>query len=75
VVVTRPGLVHAPGMTVTRTAMAALPASLKGVGVQELAAVSLDVAVRGGEGGKVLENAELAARGSVLFKAELMRNK
>lgn len=51
------------------------PAAVKGVGVRELAAVSLDVVVKGWQGGKVLENGELAARGGVLVKAGLERKK
>ncbi|KFZ16343.1 hypothetical protein V502_05149 [Pseudogymnoascus sp. VKM F-4520 (FW-2644)] len=74
VVVTRPAMVHAPG-SVVGLLMAGLPAALRGVGVRELAAVSLDVVLKGGDEGKVLENGELAARGGVLVKAGLGREK
>lgn len=70
VVVTRPAMVHAPGSMVGLL-MVGLPAAVRGVGVRELAAVSLDVVLKGGDEGKVLENGELAARGGVLVKAGL----
>ncbi|KFY94867.1 hypothetical protein V498_03679 [Pseudogymnoascus sp. VKM F-4517 (FW-2822)] len=74
VMVTRPGMVHAPG-SVVGMLVSGFPAAVKGVGVRELAAVSLDVVVKGWQGGKVLENGELAARGGVLVKAGLERKK
>lgn len=73
-VVTRPGMVHAPG-SVVGVLMAGFPAALRGVGVRELAAVSLDVVIKGGDGGKVLENGELATRGGLLVKAGLGQEK
>ncbi|OBT84906.1 hypothetical protein VE02_06543 [Pseudogymnoascus sp. 03VT05] len=63
VVVTRPAMVHA--------LMSGLPASLRGVGVKELAAVTLDIVLKWGDEGKVLDNAELAKRGVLLVKAGL----
>ncbi|KAL5354596.1 hypothetical protein ACLOAV_000685 [Pseudogymnoascus australis] len=49
VMVTRPGMVHAPG-SVVGVLVAGFPAALKGVGVRELAAVSLDVVIKGWQG-------------------------
>lgn len=75
--VTRPGMVHAPG-SVVAVLVAGFPAAVKGVGVKELTAVtavSLDAVIKGWQGGKVLENGELAARGGVLVKAALEGNK
>ncbi|KFY07101.1 hypothetical protein V492_07445, partial [Pseudogymnoascus sp. VKM F-4246] len=69
-VVTRPGLVHPP-RSVVGVLVSGFPSAISGVGVRELAAVSLDAVLKGGDGGKVLENGELVARGDVLVKAGL----
>ncbi|KFY71148.1 hypothetical protein V499_08640 [Pseudogymnoascus sp. VKM F-103] len=70
VVVTRPAMVHAPG-SVVGGLMSGLPAGLRGVGVKELAAVTLDIVLKWRDEGKVLDNAELAKRGVLLVKAGL----
>lgn len=74
VVVTRPAMVHAPG-SVVGVLFSGLPGAVRGVGVRELAAVSLDIVINGGDGGRVLGNGELAARGGVLVKAGLVGEK
>ena len=69
-VVTRPAMVHAPG-SVVGGLMSGLPAGLRGVGVKELSAVTLDIVLKWQDEGKVLDNAELAKRGTLLVKAGL----
>ncbi|OAF57953.1 hypothetical protein VC83_05389 [Pseudogymnoascus destructans] len=50
-VVTRPAMVHAPG-SVVGGLMSGLPAGLRGVGMKELAAVTLDIVRKWGDEGK-----------------------